>query len=108
MIDAVIAAVCPRSRRHFRKSGPDWRDSVADTGQPPGSRSRDRTGPTPPLVAGPSAGRGAFAWLLEALTIGFAYGGCIHNTHPDYIEFLVDIRAIYQSNSKSDLLPSTE
>jgi hypothetical protein len=96
MTDAVIPPVYPRGRRHFRKSGPDWRDPVAGTGQPPASRSRDRADPAPPAVTIPRTVRCTFAWLLDILTIGFAYGGCIHHRHPDYLEFLSDIGAKYQ------------
>jgi hypothetical protein len=32
-------------------------------------------------------------WLLDAVVISFAHGGCIHHTHPDYIAFLRDINS---------------
>ncbi|WCS27388.1 hypothetical protein LOK46_11380 [Methylobacterium sp. NMS14P] len=92
MPDAAIPEIRPRRRRHFGESGPDFRTSPVDLAGPPGRPSRERDGPTASPAAAPQpAGGGLGRWLLDALVISFAFGGCIHSIHPDYVDFLRDI-----------------
>lgn len=64
-------------------------------GKPIGHRSRQSL-----ALGGAASSPGAFRqspsgsfvrWLLDVLVISFAHGGCIHNIHPDYIDFLHDL-----------------
>ncbi|WP_156295529.1 hypothetical protein [Methylobacterium aquaticum] len=57
--------------RHLRRSGPERRGSagLAEPARSPGHGGLGR-------------------WLLDALVVGFAYGGCIHHTHQSYVHWL--------------------
>ncbi|MCJ2086205.1 hypothetical protein MKK88_09385 [Methylobacterium sp. E-005] len=57
-----------------------------------------RRGLFPRETAGPdispacrTAGNGLVRGWLEGVVASFAYGGCLHNIHPDYIDFLHDL-----------------
>jgi hypothetical protein len=52
----------------------------------------------PSETAGPAsspvsrtAGNGLVRGWLEGVVASFAYGGCLHNIHPDYLDFLHDL-----------------
>ncbi|MCJ2052923.1 hypothetical protein [Methylobacterium sp. J-070] len=65
---------------------------MADLAGPPGSGSRERAGPvSSPAEARRSSGGGLGRWLLDVLVVSFAYGGCIHRIHPNYIDFLSNL-----------------
>jgi len=92
MPDAAILEIRPRRRRHFGKSGPDFRNAPADLAGPPRRPPRERDGPiSSPVAASQPARVGLGRRLLDALVVSFAFGGCIHSIHPDYVDFLRDI-----------------
>ncbi len=74
MIDTGRDGSHSRRRRHPRETGPECR-GIAGVAEP---------------ARGP--GHGGFKrWLLDALVFGFAHGGCIHHTHPSYLDCLRDL-----------------
>ncbi|MGU3468702.1 hypothetical protein ACLBXO_28035 [Methylobacterium sp. C33D] len=92
MPDAATPEIRPRRRRHFGKSRRDCRTPPADLGGRPGRPARERDGPgSSPVAAARPAGGGLGRRLLDALVISFAFGGCIHSIHPDYVDFLREI-----------------
>lgn len=48
---------------------------------------RETAGPDSSPVR-PTAGNSLIRGWLEGVVASFAYGGCLHNIHPDYIDFL--------------------
>lgn len=89
MTDAATPEIRPRGRRHFGRSRPDCRTPTVDLAGRPRRPSRERDGPVTSSVAAPQPARaGLGQWLLDALVISFAFGGCIHSIHPDYVDFL--------------------
>ena len=77
MIDTRSAE--PHSRRGglLRESGPEFRESAAPI---------DLTKP----ARVPGHG-GLGRWLLDTLMVGLLHGGCIHHTHPTYVDVLRDL-----------------
>lgn len=71
------------------------RSSAGGDGKPSEQRSNRSPARIRPPSSSDAARRPALAglrqWLLETLVISFAYGGCIHNIHPDYIDFIREI-----------------
>ncbi|WP_139215647.1 hypothetical protein [Methylobacterium sp. UNC300MFChir4.1] len=92
MTDAAIPEIGPHLHRNLCKSEPDCRKPAAGLPGPSGRPARERGGPASSPIAAP---RPALArhgrWLLDALVVSFAFGGCIHSIHPDYVDFLRDI-----------------
>ncbi|WP_149312135.1 hypothetical protein [Methylobacterium sp. P1-11] len=92
MTDAVIPGNHPRARRDFGKSGPDCRESKADFARLPRRLLWQRDGrASSPFGLHQPARRGFGRQLLDLLVVSFAFGGCIHSIHPDYVDFLQDI-----------------
>jgi hypothetical protein len=92
MTDAAISDLRQNGGRYALKSRSARGNAVADLAKRSGFWSRERAGPASASDArGRSARRGLGRWLLEGLVVSFAYGGCIHNIHPDYVDFLRDL-----------------
>jgi hypothetical protein len=92
MTDAAIFDLRRKGGRYVLKSGSARDNAVADLAERSALRSGEKVGPASASVAGGrSARRGLGRWLLEGLVVSFAYGGCIHNMHPDYVDFLRDL-----------------
>jgi hypothetical protein len=92
MTDAAISDLRQNGGRYVLKSRSARGNAVADLANRSGFWSRERAGPASASDArGRSARRGLARWLMEGLVVSFAYGGCIHNVHPDYVDFLREL-----------------
>jgi hypothetical protein len=92
MSDAILHEIPARRRRHFGRAESGRRDTVVELVRPAGRRAQARSGPDSSPDPAPEPGRRGFGrWLLDACVISFAYGGCIHNIHPHYVDFLHEL-----------------
>jgi hypothetical protein len=89
MTDPAMTERRTLRRRALRLFKFGRRSSLHELAGPPARRQPLTDSASSP--AGRPARDGLARGWLEFLVVSFAFGGCIHNIHPDYVEFLHDL-----------------
>ncbi len=95
MVETLYPEPRLRRRSYSRGSGSDCGNPAAGLAAPTGGRARKSAAASRTTVRQPARG-GLGRWMLDMLLVGFAHGGCIHHTHPAYIDFLRDLSGTRQ------------